>query len=83
MSWPRPCVRAGIEPGPGRLVSIPKPGGGTCTLTIRDLGFRVVAAALNEGLTSYWETVFLPCSMGFRPGRGAWAMLAKLGRPGR
>jgi hypothetical protein len=68
------------EPGPGRLVSIPKPGGGTRTLTIRDLGFRVVAAALNEGLTPYWETVFLPCSMGFWPGRGAWAVLAKLGQ---
>jgi RNA-directed DNA polymerase len=40
----------------------------------------VVAAALNEGLTPYWETVFLPCSMGFRPGRGAWGVLAKPGR---
>jgi hypothetical protein len=71
-------VRAGTyRPGPARPVRIPKPAGGHRTLRLRDLADRVVSAALNDALAPFWETVFLPSSMGFRRGRGVWRMLAE------
>lgn len=66
------------RPGPARSVPIPKPGGGRRTLTIRGVIDRVVSKALHEAMLPYWETVFLPRSMGFRPGRSAWHLLAEL-----
>jgi hypothetical protein len=74
------AVRDGTyRPGPGRRVSVPKGHGqGRRTLTLRGVCDRVVAAALNGALTPFWEGVFLPGSMGFRPGRGAWRLLAAL-----
>lgn len=30
------------------------------------------------GLTPYWETVFLPGSLGFRPNRNVWDLLCAL-----
>jgi RNA-directed DNA polymerase len=64
------------RPGPGRHVKIPKTNGGHRTLTIRSIFDRVVANALSIALTPMWEKVFLPASMGFRPGVGAWNVLA-------
>jgi hypothetical protein len=67
------AVRDGAyRPHPPRLVRIPKLTGGSRTLTIRSLGDRVMAAALHEALTPLWESVFLPQSMAWRPGRGVW-----------
>jgi RNA-directed DNA polymerase len=37
---------------------------------------RVVGKALHETLQPIWETIYLPQSYGFRPGRSAWQMLA-------
>jgi hypothetical protein len=72
------AVLAGTyRPGPTRAVPIPKLKGGTRTLHIANLCDRVLAAALNRALEPLWESVFLPCSMGFRPGRGVWRMLAE------
>jgi hypothetical protein len=69
------------RPSPGRLVQIPKASGkGHRTLTLRNVLDRVVAAALNEALAPFWERVFLPGSMGFRPRRGPWDMLIELER---
>jgi retron-type reverse transcriptase len=59
-------------------VAIPKSDGGRRVLRIRNLCDRIVAAALNDALSPYWETVFFPGSMGFRPGRGVWTLLAEL-----
>jgi hypothetical protein len=73
------AVLAGrYRPGPTRKVRIPKPRGGHRTLSVGNLCDRVVSAALNNALGPLWESVFLPCSHGFRPGRGTWTLLAEL-----
>lgn len=74
----RAIRRGDYRPGPGRKLPIPKPGGGTRTLTIVNVLDRVVAAAVARALTPYFETLFLPCSYGFRPGLGARDLLADL-----
>jgi hypothetical protein len=73
------AVRDGTyRPGPTRQVLIPKPSGGARPLRIGNLIDRVVAAALNRALEPLWETTFLDGSMGFRPDRGSWRMLAEM-----
>ena len=47
-------------------------------MRLRSIVSRVVAAALAEQLTPYWETVFLPGSLGFRPNRNVWDLLCAL-----
>jgi retron-type reverse transcriptase len=66
------------EPSLARQVKIPKSSGGSRTLRLRSIISRVVAAALAEQLTPYWETVFLPGSLGFRPNRNVWDLLCAL-----
>jgi hypothetical protein len=68
----------GYAPGPTRPVTIPKPRGGYRTLRLANLLDRVLAAALHRALEPYWETVFLPMSMGFRPHRDTWRLLVEL-----
>jgi hypothetical protein len=65
-------------PRPPRPCPIPKRGGGTRMLQIPSLIDRVVARALDLGLRDQWESVFLPCSFGFRPGRSHLHLLAYL-----
>jgi RNA-directed DNA polymerase len=66
------------RPGPVREVKIPKLSGGHRTLRVGNLADRVLAAALNRAMEPVWEPVFLPFSMGFRPRRGVWRLLAEL-----
>jgi hypothetical protein len=66
------------RPGPGRHVQVPKLRGGHRTLTLRNLTDRIVAAALNDALTPWWDPWFVSWSMGFRPGRGVHLLLAEL-----
>lgn len=75
-------IRTGTyRPGPARHVRIPKGGDrGHRTLTIRNLIDRVVARALAEALTPYWEGIFSDCSHGYRPGRSHLTLLAALER---
>jgi len=74
-----PVILGGeYTPSAGRKLAIPKPGGGTRTLTIDNIIDRVVAAALARALTPLFEAVFLPCSYGFRPNLGTWDLLADL-----
>jgi hypothetical protein len=68
------------RPQPSRSVPIPKANGGVRTLRISNLCDRVVATALHQAMERVWEPVFLPCSMGFRPGRGVLRLLAELER---
>ncbi len=76
------ALRTGTyRPYRGRRLGIPKPGtADRRVLTIRNIADRVVAAALHRALTPFWETVFLPNNLGFRPGRGVWHLLARLER---
>lgn len=68
-----------FRPGPKRLVNVPKGSGrGTRTLTLRNLTFRVLAAALKQALAPHLGRLFLPNSYGFRPGVGTWDLLARL-----
>jgi RNA-directed DNA polymerase len=69
---------ARYEPSTARQVKIPKSSGGSRTLRLRSIISRVVAAALAEQLTPYWETIFLPASLGFRPNRNVWDLLCAL-----
>lgn len=66
------------RPAEGRLVPVPKVGGGTRTLTVRGICERVVAAALAGAMTPSLEKIFLPMSWGFRRDRGVWGMLADM-----
>lgn len=69
------------QPSRRRLIAIAKANGqGKRTLAIRNLADRVVAAALHCALTPFWNSIFLPGSMGFRPHLGVWDTLAQLGR---
>jgi retron-type reverse transcriptase len=62
-------------PGPRRRLAISKPSGGTRTLAIPDLLERVVTRSLLVVLTPYWEKIFHPWSLGFRPRRRTWHLL--------
>src|SRR5581483_1875086 len=68
------------RPQPSRPVPIPKATGGVRTLRVANLCDRVLATALHQAMERVWEPVFLPCSMGFRPGRGVLRLLAELER---
>src|SRR5260370_22399799 len=74
------AIRNGTyRPHPSRSVQIPKTNGkGYRELHLRNLCDRVVASALERALAPFWSRVFLPGSMGFRPGRAVWRMLAPL-----
>jgi RNA-directed DNA polymerase len=67
------------RPQPARRVAIPKPGSTEPrVLKIPALGDRVVGKAVHRAWGPLWEEEFLPCSYGFRPGRGPWTLLADL-----
>ncbi len=68
------------RPGRGRQVRIPKASGGYRVLTLTDIADRIVARALTDATTPYFERVFLNRSHGFRPGRSTWTLLAELER---
>ncbi len=52
-------------------VHIPKAPGKTRPIGISSVEDKVVQRAVSDVLTTLYEPVFLPCSYGFRPGRGA------------
>jgi hypothetical protein len=57
-------------PAPLRHGSIPKKTGGERELAIPTVEDRIVQRALVDALEPQWEPLFLPCSFGYRPGRG-------------
>ena len=75
----RYLVRAGrYRPGRLRRVAIPKKHGGRRVLKIPNVGDRVLQRAVLNVLEPLYESVFLPCSYGYRPGRSLHDAVAAL-----
>ena len=72
--------RRQYRPYPTRLVSIPKGNGRHRQLRLAIIADRTVGKALQEALTPVLDPVFLPGSLGFRPGRGVWDVLLGIER---
>jgi RNA-directed DNA polymerase len=74
----RVVLEGSYVPGSSRAVRVPKTKGGHRTLRLSNLFDRVLSSALNRAMEPLWESIYLPMSFGFRPGRGVWHLLAEL-----
>jgi len=72
-------VQAGrYRPGGLRRVAIPKRRGGQRLLSIANIGDRVLQRAALNVLDPHLDRAFLPCSFGYRSGRGLHQAVAAI-----
>lgn len=57
------------RPHPASAVRLPKRGGGEREIAVLTITDRVAQRAAQQVLEPLWESHFLPCSYGYRPGR--------------
>jgi group II intron reverse transcriptase/maturase len=72
----RELVSGRYQPQPLRQIVVPKPGQGMRTLLIWAIRDRIAQRAVYDILAPSYESIFLPCSFGFRPGRKVQDALA-------
>jgi group II intron reverse transcriptase/maturase len=73
--------RMGYRPKPKRRIRIPKPGSSKGRLLgISCFEDKIVELAVKRVLEPIYETVFLDCSYGYRPGRSQHECLDELGK---
>ncbi len=73
----RRVVEQGVyHPGPARMVTVPKPCGGTRMIQVRNSPDRVLSKAVTSAVTPALDPLFLDCSYGFRAGESHWHLLA-------
>lgn len=70
--------RGQYRPQPARITEVPKEDGSTRPLAISCFEDKLVQLAVSRILTAIYEPLFLPCSFGFRPGRGCHDALRAL-----
>lgn len=72
-------IRRGIyKPKPAKITKILKEDGGTRPLAIACLEDKLIQLAVSMILSKIYEPIFLPCSYGFRTGRGCHDALKAL-----
>lgn len=73
-------VAGSYQPRPVRQVLVPKQNGGLRPIALWALRDRVAQRLVYDLLAPVFEEGFLPCSFGFRPGRGVGDAVAALER---
>ena len=71
-------MNGNYEPRPIRRIMVPKTSGGLRPLALWALRDRIAQRAIYDLVAPPFEAIFLPCSMGFRPGIGVQEAINRL-----
>lgn len=71
-------ISGDYAPRPLRRILVPKPNGGLRPLALWALRDRIAQRLVYDIIAPSFEAIFLPCSMGFRPGLGVADAVARV-----